>query len=83
MKPLGVVVTTLLILAAAQAVTSAMIALLLVGVVYGMLAYPRHMLGLLIFCLIGGLIQTQPLASLGVIALIVTAAMLGSRNESG
>lgn len=76
MKLLGIFLTACVVLAAAQAVATALCVLLVAGLVYGLFAAPRETLGFLGLILVGGLFQANPLAFLAVVALLTITRRL-------
>ncbi|WP_375287068.1 hypothetical protein [Sphingomonas sp.] len=71
MRLLGIFITACVILAAAQATAAVLVLFVLIGLVYSLFTAPRETLGLLGLMVVAGLIQAQPLAFLGVLALLV------------
>lgn len=75
MKAAGILVTAIIVLAAAQAAAAALYIALLSALVYGVFAYPRETFGLLGFCLLAGLVERHPLPCLSLVALMTVARM--------
>lgn len=76
MKLLGIFLTACVVLAAAQAVATALCVLLIVGLVYGLFVAPRETLGFVGLILIAGAFQAYPLAFLVVSAILVATSMI-------
>lgn len=76
MRWLGIFLTACVILAAAQAVATALCLLLIAGLVYGLLVAPRETLGFIGLILIAGAFQAHPLAFLAVSAMLVATSMI-------
>ena len=76
MKLLGILLTACVVLAAAQAVATALYVLLLAGLAYSLFVAPRETLGFLGLILIGGFVQAHPLAFLTVVVLLAIARRL-------
>lgn len=76
MKWLGILLAAGAIIAAARAVAVVLCCLMLIGLVYALFNCPRELFGLLGICLIVGLVQAQPLACLGLVALMVIANLI-------
>ena len=66
-------VVAVLVITAAQAAAAVLALLLLIALVYGAFAYPRETFGLLGMLGLVSLMQSQPLACLGLAALIIFA----------
>ncbi|WP_288487118.1 hypothetical protein [uncultured Novosphingobium sp.] len=79
MRWLGIFLTACVVLAAAQAVATALCVLLIVGLVYGLFVAPRETLGLVGLILIAGAFQAYPLAFLAVSAMLVAISMIRRR----
>jgi len=82
MRLLGIFLTACMVLAAAQAVATALCILLVVALIFGLVAAPREILGLLGLTIVVGLLRCYPLACLGLIALMAIARFaLAARRE--
>lgn len=75
MKVMAALLTACVVLAAAQAVAVVLCLLLIAGVGYGFMTAPRETVGLVGLLCACGLVQAQPLACLGIVALLVTAKL--------
>lgn len=71
----GIFLTALLVLAAAQAAAAALCLLLLVAIMVGACLYPRETFGLIGLCVVAGLVQAQPFASLVIIGLTIVGSI--------
>lgn len=80
MKLLGILLTACVVMAAAQAAMAVMALLLLAWVIWGLFVCPREMFGLIGFLALVGVFQVQPLACLGIVALMIIAKMAKSRT---
>jgi hypothetical protein len=76
MRLLGILLTALVVIAAAQATMAVLAILLVAGVVWCLFVCPKELFGLMGLAAVIGLFHAQPLASLGVVALLVIAKLL-------
>jgi quinol-cytochrome oxidoreductase complex cytochrome b subunit len=79
MRLFGILITACVVLAAAQAIATALCILLLLAFIYGLFAAPRETFGLLGLLLAVGLIERHPLACLGLVALMAIARLARKR----
>lgn len=79
MRWLGIFLTGCVVLAAAQAVATALCVLLIGGVIYGLFFAPRETLGFVGLILIAGAFQAYPLAFLAVSAMLAATSMIRRR----
>lgn len=75
MKLLGILLTACVVLAAAQAAMAVIAVLLLAWVIFGLFVCPREMIALIGFLALVGVFQVQPLACLGILALLIIAKL--------
>jgi hypothetical protein len=73
MKLLGILLVALVVLASAQAAMAVLCVLLLVGVIWALLTCPKELFGLVGLLAMVGVFQAQPLACLGILALLIIA----------
>lgn len=79
MRALGTLLAACVVLAAAQAAALALSILLMLALVYGLFARPRETFGFVGLCIIAGLVERQPLACIGLVALITIANAIARR----
>ncbi len=75
-KMLLIILTAGVVLAAAQATMAVIAVILLAWFVWSLFTCPKELLALLGFLAMVGLMHAQPLAFLGVLALMTIASML-------
>ena len=76
MKAVYIVVVACFVIAAAQAVATALAMLLLVALIYGLFAHPRQTFGLVGLLTFAGLAERQPHLLLGLAALPIVSAWM-------
>ena len=79
MRLLGIFVTACVVLAAAQAVATALCLLMIAGLAYALFVAPRETLGFMGMVLIAGAFQAHPLVFLALTALATVAKLLHRR----
>jgi hypothetical protein len=76
MKWLGLFLAAGAIIAAGQAVAVVLAILVAIGLVTALFECPRELFGMIGLCLVGALMQAQPLAFIALVALMVVANLL-------
>lgn len=82
MNALGYIVAACLLIAAAQAVAVTIVLGIYLAVIIGVFMRPRETFSLLAFLLLAYLLQTHPLPSLSVVALLAIATIVNRPTKT-
>ena len=76
MRLFGWLLAAAVALAVLQAAVAALVAGVILLLVVGLWTNPQAVVGFIVLCVVAGLIQSQPLAFLGVVALMTSTRLL-------